>query len=295
LKGGFAFAQSVGKRGNQEDAAGVIVANSSFATGDGSEQSGSFSTRIAAVICDGMGGHASGDVAANLACQSFLDVYRTDSDGAASPDDRLFSACMSANESIARGVEADRDLKGMGTTFAAVQIRDRTLHWVSVGDSHVLLLRRGRLIKLNQDHSMRPVIEAMVRRGLLTPEDAARHPDRNALRSALMGGPVDIIDRGIGGLALAPGDVLILATDGLDVVAKSVIADRVRPRKFPDLSAQARSVVDQADRVGGAEQDNTTVIIVRLGGHSGGVVGRLGSLLGVGEILNGALGSRGPG
>ena len=265
MKGGFAFAQSVGKRDNQEDAAAVVVGEASFSTGGDRETSGSFSSSISAVVCDGMGGHTSGEVAAKLACDGFLETCRSIPAEDANPDQLLYSACLHANELIARAVASDPSFDGMGTTFVAVHVHVQLLHWLSVGDSHVFLLRGRRLVKLNQDHSMRPVIEAMVQQGLLAPGDALRHPDRNALRSSLMGDPLELVDHGVGGFTLQPNDIVILASDGLDVVAVDGIVRRLRPRCWSgDLANRTRRVVEEADRIGGVGQDNTTVVVIHI-------------------------------
>jgi serine/threonine protein phosphatase PrpC len=268
LTNDFAFFQSVGKRETQEDAAGVIAGTSLFFSCEAPEQSGRYASSISAVVCDGMGGHTSGEIAASLACRKFLETFNPDSEQSPNPDAMLAAACTSANEAISQAVDSNSSLDGMGTTFAAVSVRGGLLHWVSVGDSHILLLRRRRLIKLNEDHSMRPVIDAMLRRGLIAPEDAARRSDRNALRSALTGDSIDLIDRGAGGLPFAPGDIVLLASDGLDVVGKSFIERALRGWWRGDLATRVRSIVFEADRVGGRGQDNTTLVAISSGGRA---------------------------
>jgi serine/threonine protein phosphatase PrpC len=175
----------------------------------------------------------------------------------------LLAACQEANQSIAHEIEQNTALDGMGTTLIGILCEDNKLSWISVGDSH-LLLRRGRhLIKLNQDHSMRPVIKEMVVRNLISSEQAVTHPDRNALRSVLNGENVSIIDDGMEGIRLRSGDVLVVASDGIDALGSDAVT-KILQSSFSNLRYLAEKIVSAAARIGGSSQDNTTVMLIRV-------------------------------
>src|SRR5271170_4113214 len=129
---------------------------------------------LLAVVADGMGGHAGGAVASKLAVEAF--VHALEQGGG------LADGLQDANGAVRKGAVAKPDLAGMGATLVAAQVRGDEVRWISVGDSPLFLVSAGGIERLNADHSMAPQIEAMVKRGLLTEEEAAVHPARHTLR-----------------------------------------------------------------------------------------------------------------
>ncbi|OAN77014.1 hypothetical protein A8B78_14855, partial [Jannaschia sp. EhC01] len=219
-----------------------------------------------AVLADGMGGHAAGDLASRLVvidAASHLKFLMHD--GAALEKSlvaELTSAIETANEVLKDRAAGDRRLQGMGTTFLATVLFEDRLYWASVGDSPLYLWREGKLRQLNEDHSMAPVIDQMAKTGEITAADAANHPDRNALTSVLMGSALKAIDVPKTATVLDPGDVLIQASDGLqhldDERISGVLAEAGSSREIVEaLMGALRELNDPA-------QDNTAVLVLQL-------------------------------
>ena len=145
--------QHQGARPYQEDSWRLLT------LGDGS---------LLAVVADGMGGHAGGAVASQLAVDAF--IHAMEQGGGL--DDGLHDA----NQAVGRGALARHELTGMGATLVAVHLRGDEVRWISVGDSPFYLVEAGKIVRLNADHSMAPQIDALVARGMLSAEEAEHHP-----------------------------------------------------------------------------------------------------------------------
>ena len=117
------------------------------------------------VVADGMGGHASGEIASRLAVRAFVEAYGTEG----RPSDRLRTGLDHANRAIDDAIRENLSLGGMGTTLVAAAVTTDGLEWVSVGDSPLLIYRDGRLKRLNEDHSMAPVSRPCARSTLRRP------------------------------------------------------------------------------------------------------------------------------
>lgn len=219
-----------------------------------------------AVLADGMGGHAAGDLASRLVVIDAVSHLKfLMHDGVALEANlhaELTLAIETANDVLKDRSEGDARLHGMGTTFLATVMFEDRLYWASVGDSPLYLWRDGELRQLNADHSMAPVIDQMARTGEITPEQAANHPDRNALTSVLMGRALKAVDVPKTATVLDPGDVLIQASDGLQYLDEAAMAAVLRTpatsRDIADLlMARLRDLNDPA-------QDNTAVLVLQL-------------------------------
>jgi len=183
--------QHQGARPYQEDSWRLLT------LGDGS---------LLAVVADGMGGHAGGAVASQLAVDAF--IHAMEQGGGL--DDGLHDA----NQAVGRGALARHELTGMGATLVAVHLRGDEVRWISVGDSPFYLVEAGKIVRLNADHSMAPQIDALVARGMLSAEEAEHHPARHTLREAVMGETLTLIDKG--SRRLGPDARLLLCSDGVN-------------------------------------------------------------------------------
>jgi serine/threonine protein phosphatase PrpC len=209
------------------------------------------------VIADGMGGHVGGAHASQVAVKQFIEAY-TNPEGMVL--DRLEHALEQSNERIRLDAKKNTDLQGMGCTLVAVAFTDEGVVWVSVGDSPFWRWRDGALKQMNADHSMAPLIALSVSRGEITAEEAARHPQRNALRSALIGEPIPQRDVRETPVRLREGDKFVIASDGLQTLSEEEIADLL---SFDfDALTLARNLVDAVEAKGKRGQDNTTVVVV---------------------------------
>lgn len=215
------------------------------------------------VLADGMGGHQGGEIASRCAIEAFMDAYHAVSGTTVA--ERLLQGLRQTNRQLALEVQSNPKLRGMGCTLVGVAITNgEQLEWISVGDSPLWLYSRGRLHRLNADHSMKPVLQELVERGELTPEEAARHPKRNMLRAAIMGTQIDLIDKSSAPepLELLPGERLLLASDGILTLSEAEIAN-ILGKSLP-----AKDLVDNllaaVEKKGKRAQDNTTVLVVEI-------------------------------
>lgn len=209
-----------------------------------------------AVLADGMGGHAGGAVASALAVAAFHEAAAAE---AGAIPGRLRAGLRAAGEAIRRRVAAEPALAGMGCTLVGLVLEPRAIHWISVGDSPLWLFQDGTLTRLNADHSMAPLLRHRVARGEMTAAAAAIHPARNALRSAVTGEPVELVDEGAQPLAAAGRPVLILASDGLCTLDEGAIG-RIAGEAGGDPRRLVDRLIEAVERDGRPDQDNTTVL-----------------------------------
>jgi protein phosphatase len=214
-------------------------------------------------VADGMGGHQAGEVASALAVQIVSSELASsiassplsgEKDPGATVQGFLRDAVQEANREITQQSQGDR--QGMGTTFTAAVVMKDQAHIAHVGDSRAYLLRAGVITPITKDHSW---IADEVRAGRIEAQEAATHPRRNLLTRALGAEPSVDVDTDT--VALQPGDVLILASDGLHgVVDDAAIASAVS--SAPDPQTACVTLVDQANAGGGP--DNITVLIAKV-------------------------------
>ncbi len=165
------------------------------------------------VICDGMGGAKSGNVASTLAVDVFTqEVKRTWKADMEQErlDTMLQSAVKLANFTVYDQAQQFEEFTGMGTTLVAVLIHARSVTIVNVGDSRAYCIDRDGISQLTEDHSL---VQMMVARGELTPERAKSYPGKNLITRAIGTEPVVLCD--IFHRKLERGDCLLLCTDGL--------------------------------------------------------------------------------
>ena len=241
--------QSLGKRDNQEDAFKLVFQDEKDPGSD-----------ILMIVADGMGGHAGGEVASNLVCNVFSSHFVSHAT-ATRPRPRLEQSLHAANSAVADKIAQEPGLKGMGCTLiGALKIDDR-LSWVSVGDSVMFLLRDGKLSRLNADHSVYGELLQMVRDGSLSQAEADQHPKRNALRSAVTGKSISLVD--LEGIDLKSGDLVVIATDGLETISDAEIADILKREERPDVRAVCSDLLNAVEAQRKPNQDNTTVVVYR--------------------------------
>jgi PPM family protein phosphatase len=254
----FASRSSRGARSYQEDAALVLTGPGSPGSAAAAPQGSA--EQLTAVLADGMGGHVGGALASSTACQIFMRAYETSS--AVDVPARLGEALQVANAAIAGCVEDNPALNGMGCTLVGTSFGPAGVEWVSVGDSPMFLVRRGEIFLLNEDHSLAPEIDKLAAAGKMSWEDAQADPRRHFLRSALTGAEIDLIDRSRLPLALEPGDVVIMASDGIQTLSHAEILGQVEAHAARGPDAIADVLLAAVDAAGDLYQDNTTVVVV---------------------------------
>jgi protein phosphatase len=149
----------------------------------------------------------------------------------------------------------------MGCTLIGVAFWAEGFDWVSVGDSPLYLVRRGGIVRLNEDHSLAPEIDRLAEDGHISWEAARADPHRHVLRSALTGTEIELVDRPRAPMPIEPNDTVVLASDGIHGVGEGDIARIVAEAATPAAAAAALlAAVAAADD---PHQDNTTVVVVR--------------------------------
>jgi PPM family protein phosphatase len=204
------------------------------------------------VVADGMGGAQAGEVASRIAVEAF--AHGLPSSG--NPEQRLVALVQEANRRIFDVSRSERERAGMGTTLTAAYLGDSNVTIAHVGDSRAYLFRDGSLRRLTQDHSL---VDELVRRGKLTEEQAAEHPQRSIITRAL--GPEPEVEVDTWTYPVRAGDVLLLCSDGL---TSMVPEDRVAEVlvSSDSLKAAAQALIDEANAAGG--RDNITVVLFRI-------------------------------
>jgi serine/threonine protein phosphatase PrpC len=253
----YATRASKGARSYQEDAAAVQA----VAIGSGAsacDYAGGMA-ELAAALADGMGGHVGGALASDTVCRTFLAAYAASSGNVLA---RLDEAMNLANEAIAREVAQKPALNGMGCTLIGAAFGVSGIEWVSVGDSPLFLVRKGEIVLLNEDHSLAPEIDKLAAAGKISWEAARSDPRRHFLRSAITGNEIDLIDRSHRPLALQAGDVVILASDGIQTLKTNDILRAVTASAPDGPDAIAETLIATVEGAGDAHQDNTTVVVV---------------------------------
>lgn len=206
------------------------------------------------VVLDGMGGANAGDVASQTARDAILE-YVAHRRGTVDPKTLLVQAIQSGSAAVFGAAQAHRERHGMGTTCVAALLVDNTRIVVGhVGDSRAYLLRGGRLHALTKDHT---IVEELVERGLLPPEDAERHPYKNVLSRNLGAQPETRVD--ITEVILEAGDRVLLCSDGLyGYAATDAIQYILGSGDAPEHVT--RDLIELAMRGGGG--DNVTTIVI---------------------------------
>jgi len=209
------------------------------------------------IVADGMGGHAAGEVASEMAVRitsHAIGSLRGLSDEQAS--DRLNTAIRTANEAIFERTLSEHDKRGMGTTATVLVLLPRRYLIGQVGDSRAYLLRNGQFQQLTKDHSY---VQEQVDAGLLTPDQARVHPYSNVI-TRCVGASGDVVPDLYFG-TLEQGDIILLASDGLtgmleDAQITRILTSDGGPQHWVDR------MITEANRRGGL--DNITAIVIRI-------------------------------
>ncbi|MEX2180801.1 MAG: Stp1/IreP family PP2C-type Ser/Thr phosphatase [Gemmatimonadaceae bacterium] len=209
------------------------------------------------VVADGMGGHAAGEVASEMAVQivarQLLPMSSASEAGAAA---LMATSLQDANKAIYERMLAETDKQGMGTTASVMVLSDDGYLIGQIGDSRVYLLRDGALTQLTKDHSY---VQEQVDAGLLTPEQARYHPYSNVITRCV--GASEEVEADIYSGEAKVGDVFLLASDGLtgmvdDRRLQQLLLARSGPGRIVD------SLIAEANGRGGL--DNITAIVIQV-------------------------------
>ncbi|MGZ5037727.1 MAG: PP2C family protein-serine/threonine phosphatase [Usitatibacter sp.] len=206
-------------------------------------------------IADGMGGHLDGEVAAEIAVTEITRRFQQEArNKLKKPFDFLSSAIQSAHRAIVSHAVEHNLLECPRTTVVACIVQNGSAYWAHAGDSRLYVLRRGEVVAQTQDHSR---VQMMIDAGEITPEMAARHPERNKIFSCLGGVVPPQIATGRE-FALETGDTILLSTDGFwSQIPGNILGSMLRKQTLVDVMP---GLLAEAQRRAKGESDNHSVV-----------------------------------
>mgnify|MGYP001020640139 CR=1 FL=1 len=220
-------------------------------------------------VCDGMGGHASGEVASKLACdeiKEFFELTSKDNDATwpykldksmSYDENRFMVAVKLANVAVFERSATDPRCRGMGTTAVGIHFtEDGKVVSAHAGDSRVYRFRGGELKRITIDHSL---VEEYIRMGRLTEEEAKNFPQKNIILRAL--GQQKNLDVEVNVHDCQDGDVYLVCSDGLSGMIEDDRMREILVAKGADLEACSKAMIDAANAAGGL--DNITCVLAR--------------------------------
>jgi serine/threonine protein phosphatase PrpC len=216
-----------------------------------------------------MGGMEHGEAASRTAVAAFLEAYARKTPGESVPG----ALERSVNEANAKVVELARNLDrvgGIGTTLVAAVVRDTSLFYVSVGDSGLFHLTRGRLNSINHPHVFSNLLDQAVARGSMSAEEAHSHPERESLTSYIGAEKIDEIDQNQEPWPLHAGETILLASDGM---FKTLTLAEIQDTLQGDAQRWAETLVERTLAKQREYQDNVTVLTVTLDAAAAAVGG----------------------
>ena len=249
-----ATGQTIGTRKRQEDA---VMA---YAPQNGDP--------AIAILSDGMGGHEDGDLAGRIiASEMFSELFVASARHGAIKfhAGQIFrDALHCANGQLQHHMKAGRISENTGGTLVCATVTGGQLHWLSVGDSWLYLFRQGQLKPLNEIHSMASQLDKMVECNQIDETTALTHPDRHCLTSAVTGREIPKVDCPEMGLDLEPHDIVILASDGIDVLGEAEICRQIKQTQSKSSEAIAAGLLDAIKNKADPDQDNSSVIAIKV-------------------------------
>ncbi len=220
------------------------------------------------IVADGMGGHASGEVASQMSVETLAEFFRATSEddevtwpykmdkGRKYEENRVITGVKLSNRKIFESASRDAKLKGMGTTIVVSFFVNGGVYVGHVGDSRVYRFRTGKLIQLTEDHSL---LNDYIKMKNLTPEEIEAFPHKNVIVRAL--GMKETVQVDVHHEIPQSGDVYLLCSDGLSGMVSDEQMESILRDEDGDLDRKCERLIDAANANGGS--DNITVILAR--------------------------------
>ena len=206
-------------------------------------------------LADGMGGHRAGNIASEMAVTDLGAAWVATEISTINEVREWFAENLEKENQQIHRIGQDEEHKGMGTTLEAVAIIDDQVLFAHVGDSRIGLVRNGEYHQLTSDHSL---VNALLKAGQITEEEAAHHPQRNIITQSI--GQKDELQPDFGMVTVEAGDFIVINSDGL---TNMISGDEIRDIVVSDLSVEekAKTLIRFANNAGGL--DNITVVLIR--------------------------------
>ena len=205
-------------------------------------------------LADGMGGHRAGNIASEMAVTDLGAAWVATEISTINEVREWFAENLEKENQQIHRIGQDEEHKGMGTTLEAVAIIDDQVLFAHGGDSRIGLVRNGEYHQMTSDHSL---VNALLKAGQLTEEEAAHHPQRNIITQSI--GQKDELQPDFGMVTVEAGDFIVINSDGL---TNMISGDEIRDIVVSDLSVEekAKTLVRFANNAGGL--DNITVVLI---------------------------------
>ena len=209
------------------------------------------------MVCDGIGGHNAGEVASSMALMTIGQAWKKmELDDIEEIYQWLIHKIEEANNDILLRSTQYEDLYGMGTTLVVAIVIDNQLMIANVGDSRAYVLRNFQLKQLTEDQSL---VNALLKSGEITPEEAENHPNKNIVTQSL--GVTSVVEIDFVRMTVKEDDTLLLCSDGLsDMLSLEEIRNVMN--HYSDIEKQVEKAVEAANEAGG--RDNITVAIAKI-------------------------------
>lgn len=238
---------NVGRREEQQD---------SFCLSDIYDKDVLTKKGLLAVVADGMGGLEGGAAISKLVCNTFLRSY-TKHEEINNPVEFLYDTAAAAENAVEKYVK-QKNVEG-GSTLVAVLIKNGKMDYLSVGDSHIYLLRDGNLKQLNREHNFGEVLKEKAARGEVDKNEPYVNPQRHALTAYIGMGSFDIVDRNSKSIVLVPGDKIFLCSDG---VYNALKPEAIIAAMSGDAVSAAKRMEQEITAKNFSQQDNFTGVII---------------------------------
>lgn len=233
---------NIGARPYQEDSSGVAKLD------DG----------VFSVVADGMGGLSGGDKVSQQIVYTMLEYTNTLHPGQI---DGVLEQMVSGVTDAVNQTLGPAGLRKSGSTLMAVLARNNRFHWITVGDSHIYLYHDGMLVQLNQEHNRGQELLRQAIAGLMTFDEVRADPQKSGLTSYIGMGQLKYVERSLHSIPLAPGDRVLLMTDGVfNALSEAEICTVLR--QFPDVADAAQMLERGVIAKACPHQDNFTAVIL---------------------------------
>jgi PPM family protein phosphatase len=206
------------------------------------------------LVADGMGGHAAGEIASQIAASTVNELLSKKS-SESNVEEVLHLAVQEANRRVYETQRLKSEYRGMGSTLTVLTIRDNHYFLAQVGDSRAYLFRKKTLNQLSRDHSL---VWPLYEKGLLTKEDLSRHPRKNLITRSI--GTHTKVEVDLQSSAILEGDVFLLCTDGLTDVLSDMDIQKILSASDKNPQEISERFIQAANSGGGP--DNITVVVV---------------------------------
>ena len=207
-------------------------------------------------LADGMGGHRAGNIASEMAVTDLGTAWVSSEIETVNQVREWFAEHLEAVNRRIHLAGQDDEHKGMGTTLEALAFVEGQVIYAHVGDSRIGLIRQGKYQQLTSDHSL---VNALLRAGQITEEEAEVHPNKNIITRSL--GQTNEVQADIQALELQAGDIILMNSDGLTNMVSTTEIMEVLEREDLTLDNKSEALIRLANEHGGL--DNITVVLIK--------------------------------